>query len=123
MFNFRRLWKSFGYAVRGLAYAWHHEQNFRVQVVVAWAVCIAALLFRLSPARDTILVMLVTLILVLELLNTFFEKVIDLISPRLNHYAAVLKDILAAAVLVASCGAVIAGILIFWPALDFIWHL
>lgn len=74
MFNFRRLWKSFGYAARGLAYAWRHEQNFRVQVVVALAVCIAALLFRLSPARDIILVMLVTLVLVLELLNTFLKK-------------------------------------------------
>ena len=51
----------------------------------------------------------------MELINTIFEKVVDVLRPRIHHYAEVIKDIMAAAVLVSSIGAVIIGVLIFLP--------
>jgi undecaprenol kinase len=117
MFNFRRLIKSVIYAKRGVVYAWRHEQNFRIHSVVALVVVVAALLVGLSTARFVLVLMLITMVLVLELLNTFCEKLIDIVHPRVHEYVAILKDLLAAAVFVASVGAVVVGIMIFWPYL------
>ena len=112
-----RLLKSLRYATRGLAYAWRSEQNFRIQTLIGVFVLAAAFYFRLSLASVAVLVIMIMIVLVLELLNTFFEKLVDLLAPRLHHAVGVLKDVLAAAVLVASLGAIIVGILVFWPYL------
>jgi len=54
-------------------------------------------------------------VLVVELVNSMFERVVDILKPRIHPYAQLIKDITAAAVLLASVGAVIVGIIIFWP--------
>lgn len=113
--SWRQLKNSIAYAWRGLRYALKHEQNFRLEVLVAIAVILLGIFLRLSNVRFIVLLMLITLVLVLELLNTFFERMVDFVSPRVHGYAAMLKDVLAAAVLMASVGAVAIGILIFWP--------
>lgn len=117
MFHFRKLKNSFIYAFRGLHLAWQSEQNFRIQALTALAVLAAAFWLGLSTLRITVIVLVSLFILVLELFNTFFEKLIDLLNPRLHHHVGMLKDLLAAAVLVASVGAVIVGALVFWPYL------
>ena len=100
-----------------MRYAWHHEQNFRLQIYVAVAVLLISAFFQLSILRWIIIIMLITMVLVLELLNTFFEKMIDVIQPRIHEYAAIMKDVLAASVLIASVGALVVGIMVFWPYL------
>ena len=54
-------------------------------------------------------------VLVLELLNSSIERLVDLAKPRLHEEAGTIKDLMAGAVLLASMVAVIVGILIFWP--------
>jgi len=117
MIRLRRFIKSFRYALLGLRYAWRSEQNFRAQVFIGCLVFALAFFLGMSALRFVVLMLLVTLVLVLELLNTFFEKLIDLISPKVHAYAAMLKDILAAMVLVASIGAAAVGVVLFWPYL------
>ena len=117
MLNPGRFIKSLIYAKRGVVYAWRHEQNFRIHTAVALVVVVIGLAVRLSLARWIIVLMFMTVVLVLELINTFCEKLIDIVHPRVHEYVAILKDLLAAAVLVATLGAVIVGILIFWPYL------
>jgi diacylglycerol kinase (ATP) len=117
MFATRRLWHSFRHAARGLRYAWRVEQNFRLQAFLGLAALLGALLLGLPFLHVAILVLLAVLVLVLELLNTFFEQLMDLVSPRLHHAVGSLKDLLAAAVLVAAAGAAAGGALLFWPYL------
>jgi diacylglycerol kinase len=52
---------------------------------------------------------------VLELLNSVVERFVDVVKPRIHHYAMDIKDIMAAAVFVASLGALIVGIVILGP--------
>ena len=109
----RRLLKSFSHAWRGLSYAFKSEANFRLQVIVLIFVLLAGLAVGFS-SQDYILVVLVAmLVLVLEMLNTFVEKFLDLLSPRLHHQVGLLKDILAGAVLVAAMGAAMVGFILF----------
>lgn len=115
MSSFRRLANSFHHAFRGLASAFATEPNFRIEVGIAVVVLLAAAFLQVSNVRLILLVLLITIVLVLELLNTFFEKLVDLVSPRLHAYVGMLKDLIAATVLTAAIGATIAGVLIFWP--------
>ena len=54
-------------------------------------------------------------VLVMELFNTILERVVDILKPRVHPYAQLIKDIMAATVLIASIGAIVVGITIFYP--------
>jgi diacylglycerol kinase len=51
----------------------------------------------------------------MELLNTALEYFTDLLKPRLNHYVKLVKETMAAAVLVTALTAVVVGLMIFIP--------
>ncbi len=115
MMNWKQLRKSFLFAGRGLMIAWKEEQNFRIQICVAFFVIFFMFVFRVSRQESVILVFVIFSVLVLELLNSIFERFLDLLKPRLHRYVEVIKDAMAAAVLLAACGSLIIGALIFWP--------
>jgi len=106
---------SLRYAWAGLRYVWVNEQNFRIQSVAAAIVLGFAVVFQVTRTQWVVLILTVGAVLILELLNTTLERLTDLAQPRLHHYAKAMKDMMAAAVLLASAGAVIIGLLIFWP--------
>lgn len=116
-FSIRIFFRSFRYAAKGLAYALRHEQSFRVQTTIAFVVVLLMLMVRVSIAETLILVLIISLILVLELLNTVLEKFMDALKPRIHPFIGLMKDLMAAAVFVASLGAIVIGLLIFWPKL------
>ena len=115
--SLKRLLKSFKDAGRGVSYVFKHEQNFRIQVLMGILVIVAAFLFEVSRSELLLLLLLVISVLVLELINSAVEKFADVLKPRLSFQIEVVKDIMAAVVLLASFGAVIIGIIIFWPYL------
>ncbi len=110
-----RLRQSVGDALRGLTFTFSSEQNFRIQIVGALVVFLGAWYFHLPLWQIIVLLLLVALVLILELINTAVEYFTDLIKPRMNHYVATIKDIMAGAVLVASLTAFIIGLMIFLP--------
>ncbi len=113
--NLKSLIKSFKYAYKGIRYVFRHEQNFRLQVFAALVVIILMFVFGVSRNEAIVLLLLVMLVLVLELINTAFEKMIDVLKPKIHHYVEVIKDIMAAMVFLASLGAFVIGLMIFWP--------
>lgn len=115
MFNGKRLIQSFSYALKGLKYVWQNEQNFRLQVLIAIVVYTAMIIVEVTLAEAIILSMLILFVLVLELVNTIFEKMVDILQPRIHTYVEVIKDMMAAAVFIASIGSSIVGLLIFVP--------
>lgn len=115
MFSPTQLGKSFKYALKGLSRVAAEEQNFRIQLIVAAAVVGGMFIFDLTFGERALLTLAIVLVLVLELLNSIFERMVDILKPRIHHYVEDIKDIMAGTVLVASVGAVIIGYLIFWP--------
>jgi diacylglycerol kinase len=71
--------------------------------------------FRVSKSEAVALILVASSVLVLELINSTLERVVDYMKPRLHHYVEVVKDMMAGAVLVASLGAAVIGIIIFYP--------
>ncbi len=54
-------------------------------------------------------------VLIMELINTVFERIADVIKPRIHPYVRLIKDVMAAVVLISSLVAVAVGIIIFLP--------
>ncbi len=115
MFELARLQRSFRYAFRGLSYIWKTEQNFRIQIVIACGVILASVLFQIELREAIILGMLIIMVLVLEMINTIFEKMVDILKPRMHTYVKVIKDMMAAVVFIASLGSSIIALIIFVP--------
>lgn len=113
--TFSKLIKSFQYALRGFVYVVRHEQSFRLQLVASVVVIVLMYYFHVTIKEAIILWLVIGAVLVLELINTIFENLLDLLQPRMHHLAQVIKDIMAAAVLLASLGALIIGLLVFLP--------
>ncbi len=111
------LFRSFAHAFRGLAFAFRMERSFRIQLLAASVVLILMWIFPLAAWQRVILLSVSVFVLVLELLNTSIERVVDLAKPRLDAYARDVKDVMAGAVLLASLFAVMIGAIIFWPYL------
>lgn len=112
-----RIIKSFRYALRGLRHVFTDELSFRLQALVGAAVIFLMLWFPLALWQRVMLITLIASVLVLEVINTVFERLIDAFKPRLHPVVAEIKDMMAAAVLLASVVSAIIGILIFWPYL------
>jgi diacylglycerol kinase len=115
MNSFRKLFKSFRYATRGLKYVLKHEQNFQIEILGGLFVVILMYLFPTRSLEKIALFIVILAVLVMELINTIFERVVDMLKPRVHPYAQLVKDVMAAAVLLSSIGAVVVGIIIFWP--------
>ena len=114
MFNLNHFLRSFKYALHGFKFVWQ-EQNFRVQCFISAIVVILMYVYDLSRLEKVALILVIISILSLESLNTIFERLSDILKPRLHDYILIIKDIMAATVLLASIGAIIIGVMIFWP--------
>lgn len=108
---------SFDYAWDGLKTAIKDEPNFRVHVVVAVFAIILGFWLTLTSTEWLILILVIAAVLVLELINTSLEAMVDIVSPRIRPKAKVAKDVISSAVLIASVAAVVVGILLFGPKL------
>jgi diacylglycerol kinase (ATP) len=105
---------SFKYAGQGVGYAIRTQRNFRIHLVIGAIAFSLSLYFQLSAAACSIISLTIALVLVLELLNTALEAVVDLTVGREFHQLAkIAKDCAAGAVLIAAMAALlIAGMLL-----------
>jgi len=107
--------KSFGYAFNGIAVAFKNEPNFRTQITIALIALFSAVVFRFSALEMAILMLTTGFVLILELINTTIEALVDLVSEEIKPKAMIAKDVSAAAVLVSVILAVFIGTFLFLP--------
>ena len=123
--NKRSSWKiakdlptSFLYAAKGLAYAFSTQRNFRIHIGFALAAFGLGFFLGLNKSDLSIMALTATSVLVVELLNTAIESVVDLaIGKRFHPLAQIAKDCSAGAVLVASISSVLIAVLLLFPPL------
>ena len=118
----KHFFQSFKNASRGVVHVYKSEQNFRIQLFFALGVLLVSYLLQIARSELIIVLFLVFLVLGLELLNTILEKFLDLLKPRLNYQVMIIKDTLAAMVLLASFGAFVIGLVIFLPYMIELWY-
>ena len=114
-FSFSKFFKSFGYAVLGVAEVFKKEQNFKVHTLAAILALLLGYLLKISPWEWCFLVVVIALVFAFEMANTAIEKLCDVEEPNQNETIRAVKDISAGMVLVCAVGALVVGIVIFLP--------
>lgn len=118
MFSLKRIFSSFKTAFEGLVFVFRNEPNFRLQILFGIFALFLAYIFKIRTSEWVVVILLIIMVLVMEILNTALEQFTDLLKPRLHHYVKAIKDVMAAAVLTMAFGALLVGIIIFWPYLS-----
>ena len=96
-----RLWRALFYSLEGLGAAYRHEAAFRQEVWLAVLLIPVALWSPAGVVGQALMVGSVLIVLIVELLNSAVEAVVDLASPERHPLAKRAKDVASAAVLLA----------------------
>ena len=114
-FSWKARLKSFTYAWDGLRQAFRTDHNTWIHLGMTVAAALLALLLRVDRLECIALLIVIAFVWMAELFNTALEKTMDFISTEKHPQIKLVKDLAAAAVLVASIAAVLVGALIFLP--------
>lgn len=112
------LFTSFKYAWAGISYAFTTQRNFRVHTGLGIAAMILCWALHVSTVEIAVICLTIGAVLVMEILNTALESLVDLTVGQTYHeLAKVAKDCAAGAVLMAAIVALLIAALIFVPPL------
>ena len=115
--NIPYLVRTFGFAFKGLAHFYKHEQKALIHSVIAIFVVISGIFMKISTTEWFAVTFAITLVISLEIVNTAIEKIVDLVSPNHHKLAGQAKDLAAGAVLCSAIGAATIGCIVFIPKL------
>lgn len=107
--------RSFGFALNGIRLCFFSEANFRIHLLAASLAVGGGCFFGISRAEWLMVLVAIGLVLMAELFNTAIEQLCNLVSPGTNRVVGVVKDLSAAAVLIASVMAAAIACLVFIP--------
>lgn len=110
-----RLINALGYSRDGLRAAWQNEAAFREEILLATIAIPLALLLAKTGVDRALMMGSIILILIVEILNSAVEAVVDKASPEKNDLAKRAKDMGSAAVLLSLLNAVVVWGCILWP--------
>lgn len=97
----KRIFTAFRYSLDGFRAAWRNEHAFRQEVSVFVVGVVIALLLKVSAFEKLVLIGVLVLILIVELINSAIEAVVDRVSLERHSLSKNAKDFGSAAVLLA----------------------
>jgi diacylglycerol kinase (ATP) len=95
----KRIVSAFFYSIEGLKTAWKGEHAFRQELLLVVVATIIALCLPVSGLEKLMLIGVMVLVLIVELLNSAIEAVVDRVSLERNPLSKNAKDLGSAAVL------------------------
>ncbi len=106
---------SFKYAFTGIKIAFLKEKNMKIHFVMAFLVIIMGIYFKIKTWEWIALIIVISLVISCEMINTTIEELVNLLSPNIRIEAKNAKDIAAGAVLVFAICSLVIGLIIFLP--------
>ena len=97
----RRVMNAFHYSMAGLRAAFSYEDAFRQEALLAVLLIPASFLLPVGGLSRALMIASVLLVLIVELLNSAIEAVVDRVSLDHHHLSKRAKDIGSAAVFLA----------------------
>lgn len=107
--------KSFRHAFHGLRFSLLRDHNMRVHVIAAIVAIVAGLILKITAGEWVAIIFSIGFVIAIELVNSAIEMLADFISPGHHHDIGKIKDLAAAAVLVAAITAVGIALFVFVP--------
>ncbi len=114
-FSIRERLKSFGFAFNGLKILIREEHNARIHLFAVVCVTVAGVFLKISVSEWIAIVFAFGFVIAMEIINSVIENIADFVSPEKHEMIKKIKDLSAAAVLIAAITAFIIGLIIFVP--------
>ncbi|MBS1653946.1 MAG: diacylglycerol kinase family protein [Bacteroidetes bacterium] len=114
-FSLKERGRSFGFAFAGIIQFFRSEHNAWLHLVATVIVFSAAYFFSITGMQLAALAIVTGFVWVTEIINTAIEKAMDFISTERHPAIKYIKDLSAAAVLLAAISALVTGAIIFIP--------
>ncbi|MDF7659949.1 diacylglycerol kinase [Erwiniaceae bacterium L1_54_6] len=112
-----RIVKAAGYSWQGLRAAWQHEAAFRQEAIAALVAIVVACWLDVDAVSRVLMIGSVVLVVIVEIMNSAIEAVVDRIGQERHPLAGRAKDMGSAAVLLAILLAVFVWIALLWSHL------
>src|SRR4051812_14351082 len=110
--------RSFGFALNGIKIFFATQHNAWLHVIGAFGAITLGFWLRLNASEWCWIVMSIIVVFLAEMFNTAIEFLSDIVSPNFHPQIKMVKDVSAAAVLIAAAGALIIGGIIFLPKIS-----
>ncbi|WP_281983734.1 diacylglycerol kinase [Azonexus hydrophilus] len=110
-----RLFNALGYSRDGLTAAWKNEAAFREETLLAIVAIPLAIFLGETGVDRALMIGSILLILIVEILNSGLEAVVDKASPEKHELAKRAKDMGSAAVLLSLVNAATVWTCVLWP--------
>jgi diacylglycerol kinase (ATP) len=104
-YSITRLMKAFKYSVDGLVSAFKSEAAFRLELFLLIILLPVAFIVEATVIEKVLLVSSLVLVLIVELINTAIEAVVDRVSLEKHELSKKAKDVGSSAVLIAALNA------------------
>ncbi|MFY9997776.1 MAG: diacylglycerol kinase [Leclercia sp.] len=109
-----RIIKAAGYSWKGIRAAWINEAAFRQEGMAVVAAIIIACWLDIDPITRVLLIGSVMLVMIVEILNSAIEAVVDRIGTDYHELSGRAKDMGSAAVLMSILVAVFTWVTLLW---------
>lgn len=110
-----RIIKATGYSLKGLKQAWQHEAAFRQELMLLVVAVLVACWLPVSLLERLLLIGVVVVVVLMELVNSAIEAVVDHVGTEHHELSGRAKDIGSAAVFMALVFAAVVWVSILWP--------
>ena len=113
-FKSASVWESISHAIHGLKLALHSQRNFVIEVIFSFLALSLAFLLKFSITDICIVIIMITIVLICELLNSAIELTLDAVYK--NNYSKLVemaKDMSAGMVLLVAIMSVCVGIILY----------
>ncbi len=110
----RNILKSFGFAFKGLGFAFLKEKNLTLHFIAAAVVIAASFYFELDRTEFLFVLSAIFLVFIAEMVNTAVETAVDLaVGDNYHPLARTAKNVAAGAVLFAAIFALVVALFVF----------
>jgi len=109
-----RIVKAFGYSCDGLGAAWRNEAAFRQETLLAAVAIPLAFVLGQTGVERALMIGSIILIVIVEILNSAVEAIVDKASPEKHELAKRAKDMGSAAVLLSLINAAAIWACVLW---------
>jgi len=96
----KRILLATGYSLKGLQAAWRHEAAFRQELCLGALLVLLACWLDVEPLQRIMMIAVLLLVLIVELLNSAVEAIVDRIGAEHHELSGRAKDLGSAAVMV-----------------------
>ncbi len=99
--HFVRLYKATGYSLAGLRSTFKYEQAFRLEIYLSFILIPLAIWLAATPIELALMIGSWVIVMIVELLNSAVEAVVDRVGMEMHELSGRAKDIGSAAVMLS----------------------